>query len=529
VMVVKSIIDELKKGGMVVIFPEGRITTTGGLMKVYPGPAVVADKSNADILPVCIEGSQYSDFSYFGIKTKSRRQRKITVTILPPRKLGVDHSLPDSARRSAAVTKLYDVMCEMKFAGNSKNNTIFYSLIQKILLVGRGKEIIDDMNRQPITFGYLLGAVFAFAGRIVRQTEEDEYVGLMMSNTKTMVEIFFALSAVNRVPCMINYTDTPENILACAKNAGIKKIYTSKAFITESGLENIESKLSENGIKLFYTEDLKDGLKFTEKLFAYLMSFFPRRYYKIINKKIDISKPAVVLFTTGDTGKSKSVVLSHKNVQAIRAQLSSVMDFGIQDSFFNAMPAFHSFGITAGMLFPLLRGIKVFMYHSPLHYRTVSELVYDTNSTVILGTDTFLYGYAQTAHPYDFYSVRFVIAGVEKLREETVKAWEENFGIRIFEAYGTAETSSTLAINTPMYFKNGSTGRFLPSVEYKLEPMAGLSAGGRLTVKGPNVSNSYIKDGVLNMSSDEWFDTGDIVKIDEDGFVFCRRQNRKIY
>jgi len=520
VMVVKSIIDELKKGGMVVIFPEGRITTTGGLMKVYPGPAVVADKSNADILPVCIEGSQYSDFSYFGIKTKSRRQRKITVTILPPRKLGVDHSLPDSARRSAAVTKLYDVMCEMKFAGNSKNNTIFYSLIQKILLVGRGKEIIDDMNRQPITFGYLLGAVFAFAGRIVRQTEEDEYVGLMMSNTKTMVEIFFALSAVNRVPCMINYTDTPENILACAKNAGIKKIYTSKAFITESGLENIESKLSENGIKLFYTEDLKDGLKFTEKLFAYLMSFFPRRYYKIINKNIDISKPAVVLFTTGDTGKSKSVVLSHKNIQAIRAQLSSVMDFGIQDSFFNAMPAFHSFGITAGMLFPLLRGIKVFMYHSPLHYRTVSELVYDTNSTVILGTDTFLYGYAQTAHPYDFYSVRFVIAGVEKLREETVKAWEENFGIRIFEAYGTAETSSTLAINTPMYFKNGSTGRFLPSVEYKLDPMAGLSAGGRLTVKGPNVSNSYIKDGVLNISSDEWFDTGDIVKIDEDGFVF---------
>jgi len=520
VMVVKSIIDELKKGGMVAIFPEGRITTTGGLMKVYPGPAVVADKSNADILPVCIEGSQYSDFSYFGMKTKKRRQRKITVTILPPRKLGVEQSLPENQRRNESVTKLYDIMCEMKFAGNSKSNTIFYSLIQKILLVGRNKEILDDMNRRPITFGSLLGAIFAFAKRILKQTEQSEHAGLMMPNTKTMVEIFFALSAAGRVPCMINYTDTPANILLCIKNAGIKKIYTSKDFIAESNLESVIQKLSDNGIKLFYVEDLKDSLKITEKLFAYLMSFFPRYYYKIINKNIDISGPAVILFTTGRGAKTKSVVLSHKNVQALRAQFSSVMDFGIQDSFFNAMPAFHSFGIIAGMLFPLLRAIKVFMYHSPLHYRTVSELVYDTNSTVILGTDTFLCGYAKTAHPYDFYSVRFVIAGVEKLRQETVKQWEENFGIRIFEAYGTAETSSTLAINTPMYFKSASVGRFMPSVEYKLETMKGLSSGGRLLVKGPNVTKSSLDGGVINTSQDEWFDTGDIVKIDEDGFVF---------
>ncbi|MFA6614395.1 MAG: AMP-binding protein, partial [Endomicrobiia bacterium] len=254
------------------------------------------------------------------------------------------------------------------------------------------------------------------------------------------------------------------------------------------------------------------------KLFAYLMSYFPKRYYKIINTNIDASNPAVVLFTSNFEGKVKSVVLSHKNIQANRGQLSSVMDFGIMDSFFNSMPIFHSFGIVAGMLLPLLRGIKVFMYHSPLHYRMVSELVYDTNSTVILGTDTFLNGYAKTAHPYDFYSVRFVIAGVEKLREETVKIWEENFGIRIFEAYGTAETSSTLSVNTPMYFKSGSVGRFLPSIEYKLEPMSELSSGSGLIVKGPNITNSHINN--LNTSDDGWFDTGDIVTVDEDGFVF---------
>ncbi|MDD3922938.1 MAG: MFS transporter [Endomicrobiaceae bacterium] len=518
VMVVKSIIDELKKGGIVAIFPEGRITTTGGLMKIYPGPAVVADKSNADILPVCIEGSQYSDFSYFGEKTKSRRQRKIRLTILPPRKLGVDSTLPDNQRRNVSVTKLYDIMCEMKYASSSINNTIFNSLIQTISLVGRNKEILDDMNRRPITFGSFLGAVFAFSKQILKQTKDSEYVGLMLPNTKTSAEIFFALSAVNRIPCMINYTENIKNISACMKNAGITKVYTSKSFVDESNLNEITDVLTKNNIEIFYVEDLKEQLKFSDKFFAYLMSYFPKRYYKIINTNIDASNPAVVLFTSNFEGKIKSVVLSHKNIQANRGQLSSVMDFGIMDSFFNSMPIFHSFGIVAGMLLPLLRGIKVFMYHSPLHYRMVSELVYDTNSTVILGTDTFLNGYAKTAHPYDFYSVRFVIAGVEKLREETVKIWEENFGIRIFEAYGTAETSSTLSVNTPMYFKSGSVGRFLPSIEYKLEPMSELSSGSRLIVKGPNITNSHINN--LNTSDDGWFDTGDIVTVDEDGFVF---------
>ena len=129
VMVVKSIVDEIKKGHIVVIFPEGRITTTGGLMKVYPGPAVIADKSNADILPVCIEGIQYSDFSYFGAKIKSKRQRNIKLTILPPRKLNVNQSLSDVKRRNVAITKLYDIMCEMKFASNFSDKPIFVSII----------------------------------------------------------------------------------------------------------------------------------------------------------------------------------------------------------------------------------------------------------------------------------------------------------------------------------------------------------------------------------------------------------------
>ncbi|MDD5021804.1 MAG: MFS transporter [Endomicrobiaceae bacterium] len=528
-MVVKSIIDELKKGGIVAIFPEGRITTTGGLMKVYPGPAVIADKSNADILPVCIEGSQYSDFSYFGSKVKNRRQRNITLTILHPRKLGLDTNIPDGQRRQISITKLYDIMCEMKFAGRLTTDTVFDSLIKATKLVGRNKEILDDINRNPITLGSLIAAIFAFSKLILRKTKESEYIGLMLPNSKTTVEIFFALSATNRIPCMINYTSSIENTLSYIQNTGAKTVVTSKIFIKEYNLSELADKLASNGIKVIYIEDLKKALKLTDKIYAYFMSYFPKHYYNVINKNIDYLKPAVVLYTSGAEGIPKAVSLSHKNIQINRNQISSVLDFGLMDSFFNTMPIFHSFGIVGGMFLPLLRGIKVFMYHSPLHYKIVPELVYETNSTVIFGTDTFLNGYAKSAHPYDFYFIRFVVAGVEKLREETANLWADNFGIRVFEAYGSTETSSTVAVNTPMYFKAGSVGRFLPYMEYKLVDMPEME-GSQLYVKGENIMSGYIKDGVLSVPKtlvDGWYDTGDIVSMDEDGFLSVKDTTKR--
>lgn len=528
-MVVKSIIDELKKGGIVAIFPEGRITTTGGLMKIYPGPAVIADKSNADILPVCIEGSQYSDFSYFGSKVKSRRQRNITLTILPPRKLGLNNEIPDGQRRQISITKLYDIMCEMKFASSLTTDTVFDSLIKATKLVGRNKEILDDINRNPITLGSLIAAIFAFSKLILRKTRESEYIGLMLPNSKTTVEIFFALSATNRIPCMINYTSSINNTLSYIQNTSTKTVFTSKIFIKEYNLLELVDKLASNGINVIYIEDLKKELKISDKIFAYFMSYFPKYYYNVINKDKDYLKPAVVLYTSGTEGTPKAVSLSHKNIQTNRNQISSVLDFGLMDSFFNTMPIFHSFGMVGGMFLPLLRGIKVFMYHSPLHYKIVPELVYETNSTVIFGTDTFLNGYAKSAHPYDFYFARFVVAGVEKLREETANLWADNFGVRIFEAYGSTETSSTVAVNTPMYFKAGSVGRFLPYIEYKLVDMPELE-GSRLYVKGENIMSGYIKDGVLSVPKtlvDGWYDTGDIVNIDEDGFLLVKDTKKR--
>jgi acyl-[acyl-carrier-protein]-phospholipid O-acyltransferase/long-chain-fatty-acid--[acyl-carrier-protein] ligase len=219
---------------------------------------------------------------------------------------------------------------------------------------------------------------------------------------------------------------------------------------------------------------------------------------------------------------------------ANRTQLAVCIDFSARDVILNALPLFHSFGLTASTLLPLLSGMKVFFYPSPLHYRIVPEIAYDINATVMFGTNTFLAGYARFAHPYDFYSVRYVFAGAEKLHEETRKVWSEKFGVRIFEGYGATETSPVLAVNSPIYNLPGSVGQLLPGIEYQLEDVPGVDNGGRLYVKGPNVMLGYLlhdKPGELVPPVCElgegWYDTGDIVDIDSEGYIHIRGRAKR--
>jgi len=218
----------------------------------------------------------------------------------------------------------------------------------------------------------------------------------------------------------------------------------------------------------------------------------------------------------------KGVVLSHRNMLTNAAQAAARIDFGREDKVFNVLPVFHSFGLTIGVVLPLVSGVRVYLYPSPLHYRTVSELIYGVNATIMFGTDTFLAGYARVAHPYDFRSLRYILSGAEPVKESTRKTYMEKFGLRILEGYGVTETAPALALNTPMFNRFGTVGRMLPGMEARLDKVEGVEEGGRLSVKGPNVMLGYLrveKPGVLEPPPGGWHDTGDIVTIDKQGFI----------
>ena len=179
----------------------------------------------------------------------------------------------------------------------------------------------------------------------------------------------------------------------------------------------------------------------------------------------------------------KGVVLSHRNILTNAAQARARIDFNRTDKVFNILPVFHSFGLTVGVILPIVCGVPIFLYPSPLHYRTVPELVYGTNATIMFGTDTFLNGYARAANPYDFRSIRYLLCGRRAGARSTRQIYLEKFGLRILEGYGVTETAPALALNTPMFNKFGTVGRLLPGMEARLEKVEGVDEGGRLFVR----------------------------------------------
>ncbi len=514
----KSLIREVQAGRQCVIFPEGRITVTGALMKIYEGPGMIADKARARILPVRIDGAQYTPFSRLRGKLRLRWCPKITLSIQPAETLAIDQGLKGRPRRQALGLALYDVMTRLVFETCDWRKTLFQSLLEARSLHGGRRGIVEDMRRQTMTYDRLIAGSFGLGRRLARLSEPGERVGLLMPNAAGTAVAFFALQAFARVPALLNFSTGFAGMSAAVRAAKLKLILTSRQFLAAARLEETAARLGEQA-KLVYLEDIAADIGPLARLGALVAGVLAR--FRRPPQPAS-SAPAVVLFTSGSEGAPKGVVLSHENLLANRYQMGALVDFNPTDIVFNALPIFHSFGLTGGLLLPLLAGVKTFLYPSPLHYRIVPLLAYDSNATIIFGTDTFLAGYARAAHSYDFYSVRYVFAGAERVREETRRAFTDRFGLRILEGYGATETAPVIAVNTPMQYKPGTVGRFVPGLTCKLEPIAGVSEGKRLLLSGPNVMLGYLtvdRPGELQPPPGGVYDTGDIVAIDAQGFV----------
>jgi acyl-[acyl-carrier-protein]-phospholipid O-acyltransferase/long-chain-fatty-acid--[acyl-carrier-protein] ligase len=524
-LAMKALIDLLKQDQKCMVFPEGRLTVTGALMKIYEGPGMIADKAGAALLPVRIDGAQFSVLSRLRGKVRIRWFPKITLTILPAQKFDFSDAVKGRARRQMASARLYDVMSEMMFRSTDVEKTLFGALLDAARVHGMRQIIAEDVERKPLNYGQFLVRSFVL-GRVLGRTTAGAEVGIMLPNTVVTALTFFALQATGRVPAMLNFSAGAAAIVQACGIAKLRSVITSQRFIRTAKLEPVVAALAEAGVAVLYLEDVAKQVDLADKLFG----LAARRFPKLAYQKTAPESAAVILYTSGSEGSPKGVVLSHKNILANCAQLASRIDFGPQDKVLNVLPMFHSFGLTGGTLLPILSGIKTFYYPSPLHYRIVPELIYDTNSTIMFGTDTFLAAYARYANPYDMNSIRYIFAGAEKLRDETRRIYADRFGVRIFEGYGATEMSPVISINTPMQKRAGSVGRLLPGLDVRLDEVPGIAEGAVLNLRGPNVMLGYLKadqPGVLQPPEGGWYNTGDIVAIDAQGYVFIKGRQKR--
>ena len=530
---IKSMIKFIKGNRKAVIFPEGRITVTGSLMKVYEGPALVADKADAMVLPIAIDGCQFSPFSYMKGKLNVVTFPKITLRVLPPRSINVSPEIQGHARRKAAAASLQRIMYGIIYASFDHRKTIFSAILDAASTHGFKKIVLEDINREPLNYRQILTRVFALAGALEKDTKSGEHVGLLLPNVNGAVITYLAMQFLNRVPAVLNYSAGTQVLLSACDTAGISTIYSSRKFIENADLDQTISAL-EQKVNIIYLEDLRPRISAFSKIMSLLRSYYPVAHYGRRSRDVTPDSPCTILFTSGSEGLPKGVVLSHANLLSNYAQGKCYIDLSPTDLMFSCLPLFHSFGLNVGCLMPLLAGSKIFLYLTPLHYRVIPELVYELGATIFFAANTFLQGYAKHAHPYDFVSVRYVFAGAEKLRDDTQKLWNEKFGIRILQGYGVTEASPVVAANTPMISKPGSVGHLIPGMEARIEKVEGIEEGGKLLIKGPNVMLGYLlpnSDGQLHPPDAHdgtgWYDTGDIAKIDDEAFIFIQGRAKR--
>ena len=515
----RALVNRLKRHQKVVIFPEGRLTVTGGLMKVYEGPAAIANLAEAKVLPLRIDGALYSPFSRMRGKLRLRMFPKITLTFLPAVKFENPKGLAGSALRERQAEQLYDVMSGMIFKTSNIDRSLWQTLLDASATHGKGRIILEDIQRKPISYGRVVMGSLVLGRKLAQISGGQKNVGVLLPNSQAAALTIFGLMSQGKVPAMLNFSTGAVNMSAACTAAMVGTIITSRRFIETAEMQG-DVELLGKACKIIYLEDVRETLGLADKLYGVFGKYFPKAASR--NAVRDPRAPGVILFTSGSEGVPKGVVLSHRNLNANWQQGAARVAFTPTDVVFNTLPVFHAFGLLGGLFLPIFAGLRSFQYPSPLHYKIIPELCYDTDATVLFGTDTFLTGYAKNAHPYDFYSMRLVVAGAERLKPETSAVWMEKFGLRILEGYGVTECSPAVAINTPLHYRTGTVGQLFDAIEYRIEPVPGIERGGRLFVKGPNIMLGYLRadnPGVIEAPPGGWHDTGDIVDVDELHFI----------
>ncbi|MGZ5939474.1 MAG: AMP-binding protein [Rhizomicrobium sp.] len=394
---------------------------------------------------------------------------------------------------------------------------VFRALIDARSRYGADRAALVDGDERVLTYKDIVRAALALGHALKRGTKAGESVGIMLPTGAGSVIAFFAVSAYGRVPAMLNFTSGAAGLRSALKTAKVRRIVTAHRFVELGKLDGLIADLSKT-YQIIYLEDVREKLSLFDKMFAAVGTFVPG----LVASHAMHSTPAVILFTSGTEGEPKGVALSHRNLLSNVEQVRSHLALYETDILFNPLPTFHCFGLTVGVLMPLLLGIKVICHPTPLQPKEIVRRIRDSKATILLSTDTFISQYARAGEQGDLNSLRLAVCGAERLRDETRALLRKKYSIELLEGYGVTEAAPVIAANQPGANRSGTVGHLMADMQARLDPVEGIPNAGRLFVKGPNVMLGYIKPespGVIQPPEGGWHDTGDVVSIDDEGYI----------
>ena len=522
--------DAIRAGDIVCLFPEGQLSRSGTLLRLRRGYELIARQADAPVVPVWLDQLWGSIFSFQGGRffTKWPRSFPYSVAISFGKPLQPDEA--DIATVREELLKLGEAAYSERAI---LREHLAYACLRGLKKRPFQTAIIDGMDHTTLSRSKLLGVATALA-RHLRQRCPERRIGIVLPPGKAGVVANVAVVLAGKIPVNINFTSSREAIVSAQTQAGLNTIISARAMAKR--LEDFPWTP-----EVLYLDEVLPAMK-PAIIAWWLLSLAtptPLLARLLHVPRIGDRDEAILLFTSGSSGLPKGVALSHRNILGNVSQFAALLDSTRNDLILASLPFFHSFGCTVTLWYPVIEGVKIVTYPSPLEAAKIAALVERYSATVMFATPTFLRAYLRKAEPPQLRSLRLLITGAEKLPDELARAVEERFGKQVLEGYGLTETSPVLSVNLPdptprqpgetvqPASRLGSTGKLAPGIAAEIrEPETDrkltLHETGMLWVRGPNIFDGYLNDAERSAEvlRDGWFKTGDLGRFDEDGFLF---------
>lgn len=513
----------LEQGWLVGIFPEGTLSRTGHLMDFKRGYQKIAESTKAPIIPAYIAGaygtrSSYADEAPVPI---SKQDFRHPVSLV----------FGDPAEYSSPPETLRERVSELSSKASRVRSSMLGSVGWQVMKSARKnwkKTAVRDSSGKCLSFGELVTSALAFSSRLNQLVSHDQkIIGVVLPPSVASAIVNVSLTLMQKPSANLNYTSSADAISSSIATASIETILTSRAFLEKTGL-------SLPATKCVFVEDIAKNIGVLAKLAAYLMAKFLPLRLLLEEGNWSPDDLLTVLFSSGSTATPKGVMLSHANITANIEAFSAVARVRETDCVLGVLPFFHSMGYTTTLWFPLLKGISACYHYHPLECEKIEELCSSSNVSVVIGTPTFMLAWARRISPSALKNLRWACSGAEKMRTKIADLFEKQFGIRPMEGYGTTECSPVVTVNVPNVEvdgvfqrgqKEGTSGRPLPNLQCRIiDQNTGeetKDVSGILQIRGPSVMLGYLNDQekTAQVLNGGWYNTGDIAKIDREGFV----------